>query len=478
MMQNRLEGMWLGKSIGGTLGLPYEGWLEPPDLEFYDPVPLEPPPNDDVELQMVWLHLLEQRGLRLGQKDFAEGWIRHIHYMWDEYGRCRWNLATGIPATNCGTHGNPFHAGMGSPIRSEIWASLYPGQPELAATYARLDASLDHGDEGIVGEMFLAAVQSRLLAGVPTKQALADSMSLVSPRTETGAALRFVQAVHRVVADPWEARGAFLRQFSHHNFTHAPTNLGLILWALLYSEGDFSEGILLAARGGYDTDCTAATVGAILGAEIGREGIPPRWLEPIGERILLGEGILEIDGPADVSSLTERILRLQRKIDTSIPPPRLPPPLPERDLADTPWDVTVRDESNLPIARWRNGQLPESVLQSGVARWTWTVNGSAGSPFRLICLAPEGARLWIDGQLLVNCPPGTDFIPATHRCPAEACATFVPEKSDYEIRVELPGRRQCAQAEVLLTDSSFHLAPWNGEPLRHPHQLPASLSNG
>jgi hypothetical protein len=148
MMQNRLEGMWLGKSIGGTLGLPYEGWLEPPDLEFYDPVPLEPPPNDDVELQMVWLHLLEQRGLRLGQKDFAEGWIRHIHYMWDEYGRCRWNLATGIPATNCGTHGNPFHAGMGSPIRSEIWASLYPGQPELAATYARLDASLDHGDEG------------------------------------------------------------------------------------------------------------------------------------------------------------------------------------------------------------------------------------------------------------------------------------------------------------------------------------------
>ena len=166
-LRSRIFGCWLGKSIGGTLGLPVEGKMDRLHFTFYDPVPTIAPPNDDLELQLVWLHLIEtlQDGT-LTQQHFADAWLNHLHYMWDEYGRCRWNLRRGVPVAAVGTFENNFVSGMGSPIRSEIWACLFPGEPASAAYYAALDASLDHGVEGIAGEVLLAVMQSLVATGM------------------------------------------------------------------------------------------------------------------------------------------------------------------------------------------------------------------------------------------------------------------------------------------------------------------------
>jgi ADP-ribosylglycohydrolase len=48
---------------------------------------------------------------------------------------------------------------------------------------------------------------------------------------------------------------------------------------------DFETSILLAVNGGYDTDCTAASVGASLGLLLGKQGIPARWIEPSGAKL-------------------------------------------------------------------------------------------------------------------------------------------------------------------------------------------------
>jgi len=81
-------------------------------FSFYETVPTIAPPNDDLELQLVWLHLAEKAGSSLTQADFARAWLDHIHYMWDEYGRCRWNLRRGVPVENADTFENYFVSGM------------------------------------------------------------------------------------------------------------------------------------------------------------------------------------------------------------------------------------------------------------------------------------------------------------------------------------------------------------------------------
>ena len=67
----------------------------------------------------------------------------------------------GLGAPLSGCFNNFFTDCMGSPIRSEIWAVICAGMPELAAYYAYQDASVDHaGGEGVYGEIFFAVLES------------------------------------------------------------------------------------------------------------------------------------------------------------------------------------------------------------------------------------------------------------------------------------------------------------------------------
>lgn len=58
LYQQKLMACWHGKNIGGTLGGPYEGFPQINHLTFYDPVPQEAMPNDDLELQAMYVAAL------------------------------------------------------------------------------------------------------------------------------------------------------------------------------------------------------------------------------------------------------------------------------------------------------------------------------------------------------------------------------------------------------------------------------------
>jgi hypothetical protein len=65
-------------------------------------------------------------------------------------------------------------------------------------------------------------------------------------------------------------------------------NLGLTLLALFYGKGSFNDTMMLAVNGGYDTDCTAATAGSVIGIMLGKSGMDKAWLDKIGETFIVG----------------------------------------------------------------------------------------------------------------------------------------------------------------------------------------------
>lgn len=469
---DRVFGCWLGKSIGGTLGLPAEGRPGPLNFSFYDPVPTSAPPNDDLELQLVWLHLLEQRGFALTQRDLADAWLAHIHYMWDEYGRCRWNLRRGVPPAAAGTFENWFVSGMGSPIRSEIWACVCAGHPEHAAAYAALDASLDHGPEGIAGEVFLAVLQSLVLVGKPLDEGLARGLAAIDASTETARALELAFRLRRDGVPEWDAYREIVAAHGHDNFTHAPLNLGLIGWALVYGGGDFDRTLLLGTNCGYDTDCTAATVGAILGMLLGPAGIDERWKTPIGEGVWLGAGIIGIQGADTLGDLTARTLALAERFsclrDKPIP---VVAPIPAVDVALLPGTIRLEPlDGSAPVA-WANGELPPAVLAAGGAEWDWIVGPETHAGAHLIALARDGCRLFLDGRPVIACPAGVPFVPAVHRPAAESIVFFKPTLSRHRVRLELTSKSPVQDASVLIGTPAKHLATWDGSILPHAPNL-------
>ena len=139
---DQILGGWLGKSIGGTIGARFEGnksWIEiAPDQLFPDKVP----PNDDLDLQILWLKVLEDKGPALTGDDLAAAWEQWCWYPFNEYGIFRRNWRLGVHPPMSGRYGNAFwESGMGCPIRSEIWGYVCPGAPDLAARFAEMDAS-------------------------------------------------------------------------------------------------------------------------------------------------------------------------------------------------------------------------------------------------------------------------------------------------------------------------------------------------
>lgn len=438
---------------------------------FYDPVPTIAPPNDDLELQLVWLHLIEQGGSTLALEDFAKAWIDHIHYMWDEYGRTRWNLRRGVPVESVGTFENPFQAGMGSPIRSEIWACLFPGDLDSAAHYAALDASLDHGTEGIAGEVLFAAMQSAAAIGTDLEAAVNRALAYIPPSSETARAVEFIRRSYGAGMAEWDCWQELLARHGSENFTHAPLNVALTIWALWYGGGNFEKSILLAVNGGYDTDCTAATVGATLGFVLGAEGIPARWVEPIGEGVFVGPGIRGISAPKTLRELTARTVALIGKLE----PKKWKADFwararPAVALAELPGSIVLTPFGTKAPVPWANGELPPEIKQAGGGHWVWQV--ADDEPRTILCLARAGAKLFMDDRLMIECPAGLPYVPATHRSAAGSEVFLRPGQGSHQMRLELGSTDAGQDASLLLAYADLHLAPWTKDELPLRAKLP------
>lgn len=312
--RERVMGCWLGKAVGGTLGLPFEGVDGPLDLTYYEPVPTEMLPNDDLDLQVVWACVLDQQQeVKVSRHAFAKAWLTHVNFPWDEYGVALRNLKNGLHPPLSGSHDNWFSNGMGAPIRSEIWACLAPGRPDLAAAYAYEDACVDHDADGIWGEVFLAALQSAAFAESDAEVLLRDALNTLPADSRVRLAVADTGTWWNETGDWRAVRELILEHHGHENFTDAPMNIAFTALGWLAGAGDFSRAICIATNCGKDTDCTAATVGALMGI-IAPESIDQKWLAPIGRDLVLSPGIIGLHPPATLDEFTDLVLRLRERL--------------------------------------------------------------------------------------------------------------------------------------------------------------------
>ena len=59
-LRDKIYACWVGKNIGGTMGTPYEGRQQLNDIQGFVTQPGEVLPNDDLDLQLVWLRAMDE----------------------------------------------------------------------------------------------------------------------------------------------------------------------------------------------------------------------------------------------------------------------------------------------------------------------------------------------------------------------------------------------------------------------------------
>jgi ADP-ribosylglycohydrolase len=328
---DRLQGALLGRFAGCTLGAPVEFWdiqkmenlaretgqvFPPVDYWTYVPNPyskryqMSPveaytrgkmdgvPVDDDIVYTLLGLLVVETFGPGFTVEDNSRAWLKYLPYACTAEDVALKNLKKGIPAKKAGQIDNPYCEWIGADIRSDPWGYMAPGWPEFAADMAYRDAYLSHRREGIYGEMYFSAAIAAAFAVEDPVEALRIGLSEIPRDCAMAKTVKWALTQAPTIRNYKQARAAVDKKFKGMAGAHTLNNACLTIWGITIGGTDFSRVIGETVAMGLDNDCTAATAGSIVGAVVGRRGIPRRWTNRFNNTVhsyLIGKPRFKID---------------------------------------------------------------------------------------------------------------------------------------------------------------------------------------
>ncbi len=137
-------------------------------------------------------------------------------------------------------------------------------------------AAITHGHPtGYLAAGCLAHILHRILAGDPLEAAVHAAMEVLVTKPEHRECLGALEAAMRLLTD---RPVSFETVESLGGGWIAEEALAIGAYCALAAGDDFEAGIRLSVNHGGDSDSTGTVAGNILGALLGREAIPDRWL--------------------------------------------------------------------------------------------------------------------------------------------------------------------------------------------------------
>ncbi|HOK56359.1 MAG TPA: ADP-ribosylglycohydrolase family protein [bacterium] len=476
---NKIYGCFLGKSIGGSIGGPFEGKKE--FLEIPYKLPEKILANDDLDLQIVWFDILRKKGIKISSEDLVKGW-ENIDYPFDEYGVAKANLKVGLRPPLSGIYNNWFCECMGAPIRSEIWACIFPARPEIAGYYSYLDASVDHWYDGAYGEIFLSVIESLAFVENDIEKLILESCRFLPEDSKVRKVSEMVLRLYKEGKELKETRDEVIKNFGHYNFTHCVQNIGFIISGLLYGNGDFLKTIIESVKCGYDTDCTGATSGAIIGIILGKEEIEKQIKTEIDKRIVPGWGIKNIYIPKDIEEFTEEILKVieiaekEKDLPGIEKPFKLPeipefePPLKIKFGVSDVFELKEAEDIEKKIIEDRYYGFKEFVSDTiylpldkffgdkkGLLFLKTDIKFDKKQKIKIYPATTDGVKLWLNKKLILSHHNhNKEFIPAPHR-PSSPFVYVEIKEGKNEILIEIFKCKEKIEFALILADERNHL---------------------
>jgi hypothetical protein len=323
-----------GKIIGVYLGRPVEGWTyeriraELGQIDGYVAQRLGQRlvvTDDDITGTFTFVRAVEDCGYRpdVSAADIGRTWLNYIIenrtiLWWGGLGNASEHtaflrLASGIPAPRSGSrelNGNLIAEEIGAEIFIDGWAMLAPGQPELAADFARRAASVSHDGEAVYAAQALAAMEAQAFVERDILALVDVGRRSVPPDSAIGRLYEGILELHGDEPDWRKAREWLSKEHGYARYEgNVPVvpNHGVILLSLLYGDGRFDQTLSICVTAGWDTDSNCGNVGCLMGI---RGGLPAfndgraDWRDPVRDRMFLptADG-----GRAITDALTEAV---------------------------------------------------------------------------------------------------------------------------------------------------------------------------
>ncbi|MCC6488542.1 MAG: ADP-ribosylglycohydrolase family protein [Candidatus Hydrogenedentes bacterium] len=291
---HRYIGCLLGTAVGDALGLPAEGISARRHARlFHGPLrhrflPGKGLVSDDTDHAVFVAQALVRAGLDSDAFQRALSWSLRWWLAGIPAGvglatlRATLRLWLGISPRRSGV----FSAGNGPAMRSPILGVRFGDEKGLLHTFVRRSTELTHSDpKAFHGALAIAlAAHHSAAAGVVSGRSYLEALR---EHLSTEQAVPFLELMERAVqsASVGESSTTFAaslgctRGVTGYMYHTVPC----VVQTWLRHPNDFAAGIEAIISAGGDTDTTGAILGGIVGARVGKEGIPAAWLNGILE---------------------------------------------------------------------------------------------------------------------------------------------------------------------------------------------------
>lgn len=339
----------LGKLIGVYLGRPFEGWTysgivaELGGIRHYVhtrfPGFAQRPPvvtDDDISGTFTFIQALTEHGITkdITSEQIGKTWLNNVIeketiFWWGGRGISTehtvfLNLKNGIKAPNSGsikTNGKTVAEQIGAQIFVDGWAMLCPGQPELAAKFAKAAGSVSHDGESVLAAMMWAAMESEAFVSKDVDHLLDTGLAIIRKERKGSLIEMLIQDVREWVAldKAWPAtRQRIDDKYGYDQFdgiVHVVPNHAIMIMALLYAGNDFHEAMHIINTCGWDTDCNSGNLACLVAIMHGLQCFEggPDWRGPLADRVLISSanGGYSINNAArlayDIANLGHRL---------------------------------------------------------------------------------------------------------------------------------------------------------------------------
>jgi ADP-ribosylglycohydrolase len=282
-------GCLLGTAVGDAIGLPCEGLKKRrqlrlfPDIRRYHLLFGRGMVSDDTDHACMTTQTLIASGDDI---DLFERTLARELRLWLLTLPAGVGLATlratlrlwfGKPPSQSGV----YSAGNGPAMRSAIIGIYCTAQrPKLIRTLVNASTRITHADPKAEYGAFAVALAAAMASdGLPVNPQ--DYLTVLKSQLGSQAKELTDLIIHAVESSEiGESSEAFCETLGLDNGVsgYIYHTVPVVIQTWLRHQNDLAGGISEIVRCGGDTDTTAAILGAIIGARVGKEGIPPEWL--------------------------------------------------------------------------------------------------------------------------------------------------------------------------------------------------------
>ena len=244
--------------------------------------------DDDITYTILSLMMLEAKGEDLTTDDVANFWLEYlpIECTYTAERTTLQNLKNNMIAEEAGVFNNTELDYIGAAIRIDGYGYIHPGNPEKAVRLPNIDASLSHRDVGVDSALYFAALISLAFTSNDITKSMYQALEFIPKTGLIYQEITWALSVKDQVTNYLIANQLVTKRYPNMSWAHAINNACLTVWGIYLGQHDYTKAISETVAMGYDNDCTAATVGSVLGAYLGIDAIDQKWYQPWNNKLL------------------------------------------------------------------------------------------------------------------------------------------------------------------------------------------------